>query len=172
MVTRLRPIAVALGSNQGHREANLQYGAACLGEFLNDISLSTFIETMPEGGSDQPTFLNAAAVGWSGCSPMVLLERLLSIEKKRGRKRPYAGAPRTLDLDLILVGDLIVTEPRLVVPHPRFRRRHFVLSPLAEVAPKLVDPLTTLTIQQLLEKLKAKDGDNVSKLSLCQDASR
>jgi len=75
----------------------------------------------------------------------------LTIERERGRERPYPGAPRTLDLGLILFGDAVIDEPGLVVPHPRFRERRFVLEPLAEIAPELVDPFSGSTIRELLD---------------------
>ena len=72
---------------------------------------------------------------------------------ERQRERPYVNAPRTLDLDLVLYGDQVLEEPGLIVPHPRFRERRFVLAPLAEVAPDLVDPVTGLTVGALLRRL-------------------
>ena len=75
------------------------------------------------------------------------------IELADGRERPYANAPRTLDVDLILYGQSTVDEQGLVVPHPRFRERAFVLEPLAEIAPDLVDPVTGLTVRALLARL-------------------
>ena len=78
---------------------------------------------------------------------------LQTIEQERGRERPFVGAPRTLDLDLILVGDLVVNTSQVVVPHPRFRTRRFVLEPLVELEPDLVDPVTGRTVKELLTQL-------------------
>ena len=82
-----------------------------------------------------------------------LLTRLLAIEEERGRERPYPNAPRSLDLDLILFGDATIDEPGLVVPHPRFRERRFVLEPLAEIASDMKDPVTGKTVSELLASL-------------------
>jgi 2-amino-4-hydroxy-6-hydroxymethyldihydropteridine diphosphokinase len=79
-----------------------------------------------------------------------LLDELQAIEREAGRERPYTGAARTLDLDLILFGDHIIDEPQLAVPHPRFRERRFVLEPLAEIGEGLVDPVTGRTVAELL----------------------
>ncbi len=102
-------------------------------------------------------YLNAAAVGSTELAPRAVLEVLLGIERERGRERPAPNAPRTLDLDLILYGDLVVDEPDLIVPHPRFRDRAFVLEPLAEIAPELVDPVTGASVAELLARSHARN---------------
>jgi 2-amino-4-hydroxy-6-hydroxymethyldihydropteridine diphosphokinase len=141
--------AIALGSNLGDRRAALQDAIARLAGQLDGLTVSGFIETQPEGVGDQPLFLNAAAVGsWEG-EASTLLDALMAIEWSAGRQRPYPGAPRTLDLDLILFGSAVIDEPGLVVPHPRFRERGFVLAPLCEVAPELVDPVSGRTVAEL-----------------------
>ena len=86
-------------------------------------------------------------------APGDLLAALLTIEQAYGRQRGAPNAARTLDLDLILSGNQVIVEPDLEVPHPRFRERFFVLGPLAEVAPDLVDPVTGLRVAQLLQQL-------------------
>ena len=147
-------MAVALGSNLGSRESHLEHAVVRLRTILNHLRVSDFLETAPEGvPDDQPPFLNGAAVGWSADDPRSLLDALQGIELERGRKRPFPGAARSLDLDLILAGDLIISAPPLVLPHPRFRERRFVLAPLAEIAPDLVDPVTGHTVRELLDKL-------------------
>ena len=98
-------------------------------------------------------FLNAAATGESALSARGALDALLSVEQQLGRERPYGGAPRTIDLDLILYGDSVIDAPGLTVPHPRFRERRFVLEPLAEIAPDWTDPVTGKTIRELLDVL-------------------
>ena len=144
-------VAVALGSNCGDRRAHLDYAVSTLRTFLTNLTVSRYYETIPVGVSGpQALFLNAAAVGDTTMSARALLDALLAIEHERGRERPYANAPRTLDLDVILFGDAIVEEPGLQVPHPRFRERRFVLQPLAEVAPDLRDPVSGKTIAELL----------------------
>ena len=145
-----RIAAIALGSNLGDRRANLAYAVGRLESVLTGVRVSSCYETTPVGVSDpQPQFLNAALVGRTAESPQFLLKLLLDIERERGRERPYPAAPRTLDLDLILLGDAIIDAPGLVVPHPRFRERPFVLEPLAEIAPDLRDPVTGRTITEL-----------------------
>ena len=150
-----RCAAVALGSNVGDRSSHLTYAVSRLRATLSDVVVSRCIETRPEHAVDEPLFLNAALVGGTRDAPARLLARLLSIEAERGRVRSYPGAPRTLDLDLVLVGDLTVESPSLTLPHPRFRSRAFVLEPLAEIAPELVDPVTGKTVSQLLGMLRA-----------------
>ena len=144
-------VAIALGSNEGDRESHLDFAVGRLSAILSSIKVSRWYETDPVGVGPQPLFLNGAAVGRTTISPRELLDTLLTIERERGRERPFAKAPRTLDLDLILFGDRAIDEPGLTVPHPRFRQRQFVLEPLAEIAPDMVDPKTGLTVQELLD---------------------
>ena len=147
--------AIALGSNLGDREAHLDFAIDRLSEFLTNLRHSRWHDTDPVGVSpDQPRYLNGAAVGETTLDARALLDELLSIEQDAGRTRPAPLAPRTLDLDLILYGNQRIREPGLVVPHPRFRERLFVLEPLAEVAPDLVDPDSGETISALLAQAR------------------
>jgi 2-amino-4-hydroxy-6-hydroxymethyldihydropteridine diphosphokinase len=148
--------AVALGSNLGDRSSHLDYAISRLRSRLTNVRVSRYYETDPIGvPGPQPLFLNAAAVGSTDASPQDLLQALLEIEAERGRERPHPGAARTLDLDLVLYGNRVLDEPGLIVPHPRFRERRFVLEPLAEIAPQLVDPVTGSTVGELLSRCSA-----------------
>ena len=146
-------VAIALGSNVGDRRATLTAALGALAPWVRDLRASSFYDTPFIGTEVQPSVLNAAAIGVSSLDAHALMERLLAVEQDFGRTRPYGGAPRTLDLDLILYGDAVIDEPGLVVPHPRFRERRFVLEPLAEIAPAWRDPVTGHSIDELLRRL-------------------
>jgi 2-amino-4-hydroxy-6-hydroxymethyldihydropteridine diphosphokinase len=150
-------VGIALGSNLGDRRAHIDSAAAQLQSVLSDLRISRVFETEPvDVVGPQARFLNAAATGRFDGGARDLLTDLLRIEREHGRARPHARAPRTLDLDLIFFGSERVDEPGLVVPHPRFRERRFVLEPLAEVAPDWRDPVTGLTVQELLARLRPR----------------
>ena len=145
-------VALALGSNLGDRVAHLDHAVSRLQTLLRHLTVSRYYTTAPVGASGpQPMYLNAAAVGDTLLPPRDLLDALLGIERERGRERPAPNAPRTLDLDVILYGKQVIDEPGLLVPHPRFRERRFVLEPLAEIAPDLVDPVSGKSVKELLD---------------------
>ena len=153
-------VAIALGANLGNRRAAFEFAVAQLSRILSNLVVSDFIETEPEGKGlqDQPLYLNGVAVGETTLAPREILDALLAIEEAYGRERPFPGAARTLDLDLIVVGDVQEDSAGLQVPHPRFRERFFVLGPLAEVAPDMVDPVTGLRVWELLRNLLSNES--------------
>ena len=152
-------VAIALGSNLGDRAGHLDFAIARLSTLLADLCASSRHDTAPVDVDDeQPRYLNATVVGHAVLAPHDLLRALQLIEADRGRERPYPNAPRTLDLDLILYGDQIIDDGALEVPHARFRQRLFVLRPLAEIAPDMIDPITGLSMRALLERLESTLG--------------
>lgn len=155
-------VFVALGSNLGEREATLRAALSDLESLPGAtlIGVSTFRQTAPVGPIDQPPFLNAVVhLAYRG-EPRGLLRACLDIERRHGRRR--AGVerwgPRTLDLDILLFGDLVVREPDLTLPHPRLRERLFVLGPLAELAPDLALPPDGERVREVFESLRRSAG--------------
>jgi 2-amino-4-hydroxy-6-hydroxymethyldihydropteridine diphosphokinase len=128
---------VGLGANIGEPRQQLRTALDELSGLPKTrmTASSSLYRSAPLGNVDQPEFLNAVARIDTGLAPEALLERLQEIEQRHGRERPFAGAPRTLDLDLLLYGDETITSARLTVPHPRMHQRAFVLKPLVEIAP-------------------------------------
>jgi 2-amino-4-hydroxy-6-hydroxymethyldihydropteridine diphosphokinase len=128
-----------LGSNLGDRWDFLRRAVAALPDV---VAVSPVYETEPVGGAPgQPSYLNVVVELRTDRSPRELLALARELEAAAGRQRPAPSlAPRTLDVDVLLVGDLHVREPDLVVPHPRMHERRFVLAPLADLAPELVPP--------------------------------
>ena len=150
---------VGLGSNLGDRRANLESAVEKLDRSpgVEILRRSSWRETEPVGGpSGQPGYLNGVVEIETTLSPRKLMAKLVEVENALGRVREERWGPRTIDCDLILHGETAVDEPELTVPHPRMRERRFVLEPLDELAPAARDPVTGLTIGELLERL---DGD-------------
>ena len=133
---------IGLGANLGEPESQVRRAIAELGKLPETrlMASSSLYRSAPVGVGEQPHFINAVARIETTLGPRSLLEELLAAEARFGRARPSPGAPRTLDLDLLLYGDRVIAEPGLVVPHPRMHERAFVLLPLAEVAAELVIP--------------------------------
>ena len=152
------PVAIALGSNLGDRAAYLAAGVTALSSVIDIAAVSSVYASEPVGYRDQPEFLNAVLVGTSRLAPRALLQAALAAEVAAGRARTRPEGPRTLDVDLIIYGGLIVRAPDLIVPHPRWRERGFVLAPLAEVAAEWVDPETGLTVAVLAAGARARAG--------------
>ncbi|MBQ1764410.1 MAG: 2-amino-4-hydroxy-6-hydroxymethyldihydropteridine diphosphokinase [Aquincola sp.] len=157
-------IFVGLGANLGDARATLEAALAALAA-LPDTRLmarSSYYRTAPVDAGG-PDYLNAVAELRSGLAPEALLDALQAIEQQHGRERPYRNAPRTLDLDLLLVGALRLDAPRLTLPHPRLHQRAFVLAPLAELAPELaiyglgdVSTLLAACADQRIERLSPR----------------
>ncbi len=133
--------AIALGSNLGNRVGFLQDAVRAFADYGDVVAVSPLYETAPVGGPKQGPYLNAVVVIETSIPPRPLMDGLHGIERAAGRTRDVQWGPRTLDLDLILYGDeLIDDEGGLLVPHPRFAERRFVLEPLLAAWPEARNP--------------------------------
>jgi 2-amino-4-hydroxy-6-hydroxymethyldihydropteridine diphosphokinase len=155
---------IGLGANLGEPRAQVRRAMTALTSIPETrlLSTSSLYRSAPVSVGEQPDFINAVAEIETGLGARALLDELLAIEARFGRRRDFPGAPRTLDLDLLLYGDQVIAEPELVVPHPRMHERAFVLAPLAEIASAAIVPgkgavaaLLADCKDQLVEKLSA-----------------
>jgi 2-amino-4-hydroxy-6-hydroxymethyldihydropteridine diphosphokinase len=145
-------IYLGLGANLGEREANLRRAIEALGERgVTVAACASLYSTEPRGNEDQPWFLNTVVEVRTELSAHDLLNQCLLIEQEAGRVRDGRKGPRPLDLDILLFKNEILESADLVIPHPRYRERRFVLVPLAELAPHFSDPVCGLTMRQLLD---------------------
>jgi 2-amino-4-hydroxy-6-hydroxymethyldihydropteridine diphosphokinase/dihydroneopterin aldolase len=153
---------VALGSNLGDRLESLRAGVRGVDAIdgVDVISVSKLYETAPVGGpDDQGAYLNAALLAEASLAAADLLRELHRIEAGRERERIVHWGPRTLDLDLLVYGDLVFDDPSLQVPHPRQHERRFVMVPVCDVAPDLIHPQLGRTMAELLADLPVEPGD-------------
>jgi len=153
---------LSLGSNIGNRENHLYDAIARLQAVGRVVAVSSFYETEPVEFTEQPWFLNCVVSLETAETPAQLLATLLAIEQEMGRVRNQKKGPRTIDIDILLLGDTILDSPELTIPHPALHQRRFVLEPLAEIAPDVQHPILKKTIRRLLEELPA--GQTVRKL--------
>lgn len=147
---------VALGSNLGNRLAKLESAIGSIGAFADVQYVSSFIETDPVGGPEQPDYMNGVLIAESDLTPEEFLEKLHEIENAAGRTREVRWGARTLDLDIIVAGEIIQDDPHLTLPHPRAHERAFVLQPWLEIEPGAVIPGRG-SIEALLAALPARE---------------
>lgn len=142
MAAQTHTACVALGANIGEPLRQIEAGLSALAALPGTrlVARSSLYRSAPVGYADQPDFINAAAMIETTLAPHALLDALLGIERTHGRIREFPNAPRTLDLDILLYGDLVLQEPGLTIPHARMLERAFVMVPLAEIASGAVVP--------------------------------
>jgi len=158
----LKIVYLGLGSNVGDSEALLK--SALSGLDRPDLKLrrvSSLYETEPIGLRDQRWFLNLVAEFETELFPKQLLHRMQKIEMSMGRRRTIENGPRTIDIDILLYGSVVMKTEELEIPHPRYRDRRFTLAPLAELSPGLRDPVSR---QTMAEMLGALTGQTVRKI--------
>jgi len=137
-----------LGSNLGDRSANIR-GALNAIEGARIERVSREYETEPWGVEEQPSFINVVAEIETTLEPLELLDAMKVVESNLGRGPSEKWGPRVIDIDIVLWGNSVIRTARLTIPHSSFRKRAFVLVPLAEIAPDVVDPETGLTVAEL-----------------------
>lgn len=144
---------IGLGSNLGDKKANCRKAIALLSKSGRVFRSSSLYCTEPIGNADQDDFVNAAVEIETGLFPEALLRQCRSIEEELGRVRTVRWGPRTIDVDILLYGDVIIETPELTIPHPLLHTRRFVLVPLCEIAPQVVHPKLHKTVSGLLLNL-------------------
>jgi 2-amino-4-hydroxy-6-hydroxymethyldihydropteridine diphosphokinase len=167
-------VFLSLGANTGDRKHNLEQALRRLERVMAIEAVSSLYETEPIGEGGRPLaydqegslfyFLNLACRGRTNLEPINVLTTLKEIEASLGRRPSLRNAPRPIDIDILLYDDLQITLPQLVIPHPRMRERAFVLIPLAEIAPLVIEPISGQTIQQLALNVVGQ-GQRIDKVS-------
>jgi 2-amino-4-hydroxy-6-hydroxymethyldihydropteridine diphosphokinase len=148
----LKKVYLGLGSNVGDREQFIRAAA----DAFNVKRLSPLYETEPQGFAGQAWFLNAVAEIETEFFPRQLLARVRAVERSLKRRRTVPNGPRTIDIDILLYGEVVMETAELTIPHPRYRERRFVLAPLADLAPALRDPVTRQTVAEMLAALSGQ----------------
>lgn len=152
----MTPVYLALGSNVGDARAEIAQAIELLSAELQSVQCAPLYTSRAVGYTDQDDFINTALSAETSLSPLDLLHFIKQIEQQVGRVERFRWGPREIDIDIIFFGSQRFETPELTIPHPRFSERDFVLQPLADLAPELVDPVSGQTVTELLEQL----GDN------------
>jgi 2-amino-4-hydroxy-6-hydroxymethyldihydropteridine diphosphokinase len=146
-------VYIALGSNLGNRQANMAMALRMLPPLARVEAVSPLYESPPQPPAPPPPYLNGAARIVTGLGPEPLLRHLKQIEHLIGRRSRERWAPRPIDLDIALYADLVLETADLIIPHPRLAERAFVLKPLLDIEPELLDPKTGDRLQVVLDQV-------------------
>ena len=144
-------IYLALGSNLGDRAENIKQAIVDLAPEIVVMKTSPLYETTPLYIEDQPTFFNMICEAETDLAAEEVLEKVIKLQTKASAHEH--NMPRVLDIDLIFYADAVISTPSLTIPHPKFRERDFVLKPLVDIAPDLLDPVSMKTMRNLLAEI-------------------
>lgn len=147
---------IALGSNLGDRQANLQAAIQALPPAVHVLRQSAIYETTPWGYLDQPDFLNMVVQAETDLPPGELMATLKDLESRLGRQATFKNGPRVIDLDLLFYNDLVLENDKLTIPHAGLAERAFVLVPLADLAPEFIHPVHQQTVEVLLSQVDTR----------------
>jgi 2-amino-4-hydroxy-6-hydroxymethyldihydropteridine diphosphokinase len=160
------PVALALGGNLGPVAQTLRQALHHLEAALGPLRVAPLYRSAAVSPTPQPDYLNTAALGRTSLSPEAVLAVAKALELAAGRRAGPRFGPRPLDIDLLLWGDLVTSDPELTLPHPRLRDRRFVLEPLAALAPDLSIPPDGRLVRELLEGVREQRVEIVGPLRL------
>ncbi len=154
-------VYLGMGSNVGDREEYIEQAVFLLGKVkgIEIVKRSTNHENEAIGGGEQPSFINAAVQIKTALTPHELIDKIHEIETALGREREVEWGPRTIDIDILLYGEQILSDDKLQIPHPQMHERLFVLLPLKEIAPKAIHPILEKTIEDLYDDRKADSNE-------------
>ncbi len=147
-------VYLALGSNIGDSRQHIQNAIGKLAVLLQDLKSAPLYQSKAIGYTDQPDFLNTVVRGGTALAPAAFLQRIKAVEQEVGRTPTFRWGPREIDIDIIFYDDLVLKTPGLTIPHPEFTKRDFVLQPLCDLKPDLVDPVSRQTVKVLLDQLR------------------
>ena len=157
---------MGLGSNIGDRLSNITNATLMLQKLAHTFTSSRLYETTPYGFSKQPAFLNSVCKLSTKLTPWLFLHHVKEIEQNLQRHRVFTNSPRTIDVDILMWGDIVLENQLLTIPHPRFHERMFVLDPLFEISPTLVHPILNLTVGEMRQAVQEKEPLEIQASSL------
>jgi 2-amino-4-hydroxy-6-hydroxymethyldihydropteridine diphosphokinase len=159
-------VYLSLGSNLGDRRRNLITALQRLQEIMDISKISSLYETEPVDYLVQPQFFNIICSGRTTLSPQKFLQYVKETEELIGRQPSVRYGPRLIDIDIIFYDDLHLVQEDLIIPHPRMAERAFVLVPLVEIAPTVIDPVSGKTVDEMLQSISQNSVNKQSDLNV------